>query len=312
MATPPAENTKTAAERIAISDGRAEAEIAPQGGCITAFRWQTEGGAIDWLRPAPEGGRPAPVDTACFPLVPYSNRIRDARFSFEGRDYRLARNFGESPHSIHGHGWTAPWEVTARKDNALTLAYRHSEADWPAGYLAEQSFSLREGALTVEIAVTNEGQRAMPAGLGLHPYFPRSPQCRLAAGVEGMWRTDDEVMPTELVKADLGGGLCPEETALDNCFTGFAGQAVVDWPERRASLTLDADPALAFLVVFTPPGEDFFCVEPVSHSTDAVNLAAARGDTGLKVLQPGERFAAAVCFVPNLGPGPSSNLGGRS
>ncbi len=287
-------------EPVTISDGLAELEVTPQGGCILAFRWLSAGATVDWLRPTSPEAAPAPTDTACFPLVPYSNRIRDARFSFEGRDYRLARNFGDSPHSIHGHGWKVPWQTTGRSESSLALAYTHDEADWPSAYRAEQHFALRDGALSVEISVANTGARAMPAGLGLHPYFPRSPQCRLSAALEGMWKTDAEVMPTELIKADLSGGLQPEAAALDNCFTGFTGEAVIDWPERHASLTLQADGDLTFLVVFTPPGEDFFCVEPVSHSTDAVNLATQRDDTGLKVLQPGERFASTLRFIPRL------------
>jgi aldose 1-epimerase len=52
-------------------------------------------------------------------------------------------------------------------------------------------------------------------------------------------------------------------------------------------------------VIYTPAGKDFFCVEPVSHCTDAVNLAAAgQSDTGLRVIEPGERFAADVRFRP--------------
>ena len=36
----------------------------------------------------------------------------------------------------------------------------------------------------------------MPAGLGWHPYFPRTPRTTLTADVHAMWQTDDEVMPT--------------------------------------------------------------------------------------------------------------------
>lgn len=285
--------------RIRLSDGPAELEVAPaEGGCITAFRWRAEGGVIDWLRPAPPGAGLTPNDSACFPLVPYSNRIRQGRFRFAGRDYQLQPNFAPAPHTIHGHGWKLPWRVTAQDSASLALVYEHDGSDWPAPYRAEQRFSLHDGALTVELAVTNTGDTAMPAGLGLHPYFPRTPDCRLTATVEAMWATDAEVMPTELVDADLSGGLSPDAAPLDNCFTGFAGQAAIAWPEHSASLTLEADPALPFLVVYTPAGKRFFCAEPVSHCTDAVNLAAGRGDTGLRVLQPGERFAAAVRFVP--------------
>jgi hypothetical protein len=40
-------------------------------------------------------------------------------------------------------------------------------------------------------------------------------------------------------------------------------------------------------------------VEPVSHVTDAVNLAAAgRPDTGLRSLPPGATLRAAVTLAP--------------
>ena len=293
---------------LRLTDGLAEVMVTPsQGGCLSAFRWHSGHGAIDWLRPAPSGPFP-PNMSACFPLVPYSNRIREGRFRFDGREHRLAANFAPSRHSIHGHGWKLPWRVAERSATGLALSYEHVGSDWPAPYRAEQRFTLDGGALTVEIAVTNLGDAAMPAGLGLHPYFPRTPGCRLTAGVARIWATDAEVMPTGLVEmaegADPSHGLLPAQAVLDNCFTGFSGRAVIDWPGRGASLTLEADPALAFLVVYTPPGADFFCVEPVSHCTDAVNLAAAgHGDTGLRTLGPGERFAASVRFLPRLAGG---------
>jgi len=297
--------------RLSIATHRAELEVAPsEGGCITAFRWHGDDGVVDWLRAAPAGPRVAPSDSACYPLVPYSNRIRDGRFHFQGRDYRLARNFGASPHSIHGHAWQAPWQVAEVGDSHLILHYEHDAADWPAPYRAEQRFELVDESLQVEIAVTNLGHAAMPAGLGLHPYFPRTPLCRLSAEVGPMWATDDDIMPTELTspppRGDPGKGLLPDEIALDNCFTDFAGHALIHWPERRARLVIEADPALSFLVVFTPPGADFFCVEPVSHRPDAINQGAVdsagstKGDSGMKILQAGERFAATTRFLPRL------------
>ena len=46
-------------------------------------------------------------------------------------------------------------------------------------------------------------------------------------------------------------------------------------------------------MVYTAPGADFLCVEPVSNVADAFNLAAAGdGRTGMRVLAPGERCAS--------------------
>jgi len=178
-------------QRVRLSDGLAVLEVAPaQGGCITAYRWRRGEHSIDWLRPAPGTGRFAPNDSGCFPLVPYSNRIRDGRFRFGGKSICLQPNFAPSPHTIHGHGWQRPWRITDESADRLSIAYDHDGSDWVTPYRAEQRFMLRDGALGMEIAVTNTGNEPMPAGLGLHPYFPRTPRCRLSAPVRQMWKTD--------------------------------------------------------------------------------------------------------------------------
>jgi aldose 1-epimerase len=64
---------------------------------------------------------------------------------------------------------------------------------------------------------------------------------------------------------------------------------------------MDAGPPLDFLVVYSPPGKDFFCAEPVSHCTDAFNLAArGRDDTGMLTIGPGASVSATVWFRPRL------------
>ncbi|NIA68825.1 aldose 1-epimerase [Pelagibius litoralis] len=304
-----AKTEEKADDRVTLRAGRAELELSLDGGCITAFRWHGSAGAIDWMRPAPAGSGFPPTDTACFPLVPYSNRIRDGRFDFEGRLYQLPLNFPPESHAIHGHGWQGRWQVEARGEASATLVFENSDSatrgEWPAAYRAEQRFELSEDDLLVEIAVSNEGDQSMPVGLGLHPYFPRTPECRLTAEVGRMWENDDEVMPTLMVtpppEKDPNHGVLPSSAGIDNCFAGFGGKAVIEWPEWRAKMTIYSGASLGFLVVFTPPGENFFCVEPVSAMTDAVNLAQeGRGDTGFRSLAPGERFAAKLRFAPAL------------
>jgi aldose 1-epimerase len=83
---------------------------------------------------------------------------------------------------------------------------------------------------------------------------------------------------------------------------GWSRRAVIAWPERGASLAMTAGPPLDCLVVFTPPGRPFFCAEPVSHVTDAFNLAeAGREDTGRQVLEPGATIETAITLGPHAG-----------
>ena len=291
---------------INLRAGRAELGVAPGiGGSITHYRWIDGRQVRDWLRPASRSGLASGVADrlACFPLVPFSNRVRSGRFDFGGHAIRLPLNQLPERHAQHGHGWQGAWKVIEHGGGHLAIGYDHAADAWPFPYRARQEFTLTDDELAVTLSVANVGRETMPVGLGLHPYFPRTARCRLSASVDAMWATDAEVMPTALTDADprlaTGGGLPLSETALDNVFTRWQRQATIFWPEHHAQLTIDADPPLGFLVVYSPPGEDFFCVEPVSHCTDAFNLATqGRADTGMLTLDPGTSLSATVRFRP--------------
>lgn len=293
---------------VELREGGAQALVAPGiGGALAAFRWQHGGEVIDWLRPTsaePIATRDAGA-MACFPLVPFSNRVRAGRFTFQGRDVALPVTPGD-PNFEHGHGWRQPWTVAAQGPAHATLRYRHAPDRWPWAYEATQRFALANGALAVTVELRNLAAGPMPAGFGLHPYFPATPAARVETRVGGMWETDAEVLPTR--HAPVAPEALPirvAETALDNVFTGWSRRATIVWPERGAALDLDADAPLDFLVMYTPPGEAFFCAEPVSNATDAFNspLPARRdgeAGSGLIVLAPGETAAATVRFRPRL------------
>jgi aldose 1-epimerase len=291
---------------ITLRAGAAGLVLTPAiGGSIARYWRETATTPIEWLRPAATDAvsRRDVYGMAAFPLVPYSNRIREGRFAFRGREVRLPLNCPPLPHSIHGHGWQAGWHPVAVDAAQAELEYRHPADTWPWAYRARQRFTLSAARLTVDLILTNEGEATMPAGLGWHPYFGRTPRATLGAEVTGLWLTDREVMPTALAApppgSDPARGIHPDAVVLDHCFTGWSRRVVVEWPEREARLAMTAESPLDFLVLYTPAGESFFCAEPVSHVTDAFNLAAAgRADTGLRTLDPGESLAATITLTP--------------
>jgi aldose 1-epimerase len=293
---------------VELRAGRAQLGVVPDiGGSIAYYRW-TDGmrGTHDWLRPTmrEDLSSKSADQLACFPLIPFSNRVRDGRFAFDGREIRLPLNQWPQPHAEHGHGWQAPWRIVERAADRLALELDHPADAWPFAYRARQEFMLTDDELQVTLSAENRDRNPMPIGLGLHPYFPRTARCRLSARVDAMWVTDNEVMPTVLIDADprfAHDGLPVAETALDNVFTGWRRDATIVWPEQRARLAIDADSPLDFLVVYSPAGEDYFCAEPVSHCTDAFNLAGkGRGDTGMLTLDPGATLPVSVRFRPSL------------
>jgi len=293
-------------ESITLRQGALGVTLAPGiGGSLARFWSDASRPGMDFLRPALPGGlaRAEPEGLSSFPLVPWSNRIRAGRFTFGGQSVALTPNL--RGHAIHGLGYRTAWTVADRSSSEAVLEHRHAAGEWPWAYRATQRFALTPAALNVEMVVTNESGTTMPAGLGWHPYFPRTAGTTLHAGVTGLWLTDNEILPTVCVTPppdrDPRLGLAVDRVALDNVFVGWDRTAIITWPERRAQLRLSARGPLTTLVVYTPPGEAFFCAEPVSHVTDAFNLAAAgRQDTGMLSLAPGGSVRAALSLVPEI------------
>ena len=280
------------------------------GGSIAAFRWhRPDGKVFDLLRPATEAAlRGGDVEgMGCFPLTPFSNRLRIGQCVFRGRRIAMPRNTA-GPHVEHGHGWQRPWRIAEAGTDHAFLVLDHQADAWPFPYEMRQHVRLHPGTLEIERTARNCGDKAMPYGFGLHPYFPRTADCTLTASVAGYWETDAEVMPTRYVTVpaavDPRAGLRLNDHALDNVFAGWNGCAVIQWPEHAARLSIATDGPLRHLVLYAPPGEDYFCAEPVSNCTDAFNLAATGGriDTGMLVLEPAASVSARLSFMPELMP----------
>jgi aldose 1-epimerase len=237
----------------------------------------------------------------CFPLLPYGNRLGHARFAWRGTEYTLKRNFGDQPHTIHGIGWQRSWAITEASSRSVTLTLDHQPDDfWPFAFEATVAYTLTGAALTVGTHLTNRSQAPAPAGIGLHPYFPKTGDPTLCFHATGAWENGADALP-------LRQGPLPEawrheeprsilDSRLDNCFTGWSGSA--DILAGPASLRLEASEAFRNVQVFTPTGADFFCVEPVSHVPDALNRPDLPLDQAMHVLAPGETLTGTIRLFP--------------
>lgn len=249
------------------------------------------------LRPAVSGA--GVLGLSSFPLVPFSNRIAHGRFRAGDDAVSLPPNLPgvDQPHAIHGFGWQAAWDLAAVSDGAARLVHHYPGGAWPWAYVAEQEFALAPGGLVHRLALTNAGDTPMPAGLGIHPYFPRA-NAALDLAVTGRWDMDATCVPTRWAALghppDWFGG-----AAIDDVFTGRAGAITLRWPTHIVAMTPADD--LAFTVVYIPRGADYFCVEPVSHMTNAINRAEPPAVTGLRWLAPGERWATHIRFAMRAG-----------
>ncbi len=232
-----------------------------------------------------------PRDCAAFPLIPFASRITNGHFDFQGRSIQLAPNFPPEPHAIHGNGWQVPWHVRSETKHSLTLCYDHDGSDWPWRFHAAQKFTLSADGLTLELQITNKDQIPMPAGLGWHPYFPKA-HATLTANAGKLWHGGKLQQPTQTQDLSVHRNVNDIET-----------DAVYQWPAREALISINgfdihmrASDIFGYLIAYTPVGEDFFCIEPVSHAPDAVNLNVPQTVSGLRVLAPEETLSGTIAL----------------
>jgi aldose 1-epimerase len=169
----------------------------------------------------------------------------------------------------------------------------------PYSFHAAQTYALEDATLVVTLEVRNTGDEALPFGLGLHPFLMREADTELSAAAGGLWLCGDDWLPVRHVPAppawQFGVAYPMPPEMVNNAFTGWSGRTSVLWPKRRLSLTIAAD--TDYYVLYAPPGEDFFCFEPVDHPINAVNLPGGGEAHGMTVLAPGERLAREFRFT---------------
>ncbi|WP_233862186.1 aldose 1-epimerase [Paraburkholderia adhaesiva] len=284
---------------VTLANAYLRLDVAPQlGGGITRFDWRSEGALEPVFRRCEHvSACMDPNELACYPLVPYSNRIAEGRFHFGGRDIEVPCNREGEPLPIHGDGWLAPWQVEESGRERVRLVLDHSDGE-PYAYRAAITYMLDGATLVMALEVENTGREPMPFGLGVHPFLARDSSTELSAPASGLWLSGEDWLPVRHVPAppawQFGVAYPLPDKLVNHAFSGWSGRASVASERRRLSLSICAD--TDYYVLYTPPGQDFFCFEPVDHPINAVNLSGGGGAHGMTVLACGERLTRQFSF----------------
>jgi aldose 1-epimerase len=260
------------------------------GGCVAGLWF----GEQEVLRSTPAAELQSVRVSGSYPLIPYSNRIGNRKLHWAGLDYELLKNFAPEPHAIHGVGWERAWVLEESTAEQSVLSYNHvADASWPFAFDSRQTFTLSADALEMQMSITNRAPVAAPVGLGWHPYFAKSASTQIHFCAAGRWEMGVDKLPTHRLDS---AGLDTDCSSLDvdHCFEGWSGGLQLNEAGLRITVTSD----LSYLVVFTTPMRDSIAIEPVSHVNNALAIAQRTGQSaeslGLRVLQPGETFAATM------------------
>jgi aldose 1-epimerase len=306
---------------------RVRAEVWPQWG-FNCLKWRVRGDDAHWrdvLFHMPDWeANPVPTRSGHPILFPFPGRLRDGRFTFDGRTYQLPLTDGTKLHSIHGFTPRNRWRVAGANngpDHAAVTGEFNLAKDlpemlecWPSDFNFQVTYRLFADRLRVEARVENVGSGRLPFGLGYHGYF-QLPDANdtdvgnyvLQANVTERWDTENNLptgarkpLPAEL---DFRAPRPIGSAAIDSVFTGLAAPeaggglfevARLEHPNSASRIRVLADGSFRDLVLFTPVHRQAIAIEPYTCSADAANLSAQGIDCGWRVLDVGGEWTGAV------------------
>jgi aldose 1-epimerase len=284
---------------VLLSNERVQLGFCPEVGVsLTRFQFSPKSGGTINLFPDVLFPLSSSSSSASFLMAPYSNRIRDGKFSFGQSTYQLS--LGEK-HAIHGdvrnRSWS-PREISEVRGVFELDAERCPDFNFPFPAVYECQIELLDSGFRQSLLIENRGTEMMPVGGGFHPYFRREllsgevPQ--LCFRARGSYESESEVpLPTGVIR-DLTqfndyGTLKELCSGHDDCFFGWDGEAILYWPEAGIRLHIEASNNCQHVILYSPVDSDRFAFEPASHCIDSFNLYAQGYDqTGMQILEPGQ------------------------
>ncbi len=305
------------------SEAGCEAKIVPEfGNNCFVYRVNVDGEWIDVLDPpdslATLKGRASGYGTPV--LFPFPNRIREGKFSFEGRDYQFDVP-RPGANSIHGLVINRPWKVEkaeATDESGARLVSSIKSADfpdimrqYPFPFDLQMDYAVKDGVLNLTVKMENLGEGNMPMGFGIHPYF-RAPlsrssdprNCEIKLPARKYWELEDFLPTGRILEAsgryNLRDGVSVADIKFDDVFTDLiitegVSRCVVDDKNARMRMVLESDAIFREMVLYTPPNRPALCFEPYTCPTDAINLhGRSILDVGIIVLKPGESVSGKV------------------
>ena len=292
-------------EVIEIAGGGYRAVIVPSaGGLLRRLVVSLPGRDEDILHSPPDAVNwiHSPRFFGCWPMLPFANRAYDAVIDDGETRFTVPINDPPSKGAIHGFGWQAAWDVAERGPDRISLVHRRTEGPDPYRYVARQDFALSPAGLRLDLSITNEADRPLGYGFGLHPWFTKYDDTVLTLKATSHMRIGEGFRPmgVEPLPADLdfaaGQVVLRPETLTAN-FVGWDGIAEVATPSRSFGYRMEASDNMSTPLLWAPAGAEFFCLEPQSHVVGAPTDPVARAVTPLKRLAPGETMAGFMTLA---------------
>jgi len=250
-------------------------------------------------------------------LYPTPNRVYEGKLTYNGKEYPQIKD-GKLI-TIHGLLHNEPFigiEFSKTEDSISISAYvdfdegNHLFEAFPFKHRLSIKYTLDKSGVRFDYEIENrEIDQRIPFGIALHPYFSKidgEDETLIKAPFEYTYKTTESLIPTgELLKVnketDLSDYVAVGTLDLDTVFTGNRNNepAVIRYTKTGVQVTLKSSADFTHMVIYTPKGKNYFCLENQTCATNAHNLydQGMAEVSGLKFVEPKSKFRGFVQFL---------------
>jgi aldose 1-epimerase len=242
-------------------------------------------------------------------LVPWPNRVRDGRWTHQGRPLQLDITEPRLGNAIHGLLQNTPYQLFERTDDAICLrAQIFPQNGYPFHLDTRVRYALVMDGIQVTHTVRNVGSACAPIAVGAHPFLAigdvPTDALTLTVSADHHIDVDDRLNPIGVAPVvgtdwDLREGKIVSTLVLDDAFSGLTmtDGGSTHWltaPDGR-TVSLWADEQFGYVQVFITRkfphrGEVItaIAIEPMTAPADAFNSGE-----GLRWIEPGENWSVS-------------------
>jgi aldose 1-epimerase len=237
----------------------------------------------------PKKGYPSAI------LFPFPNRVKDGKYTFEGKEYSLEMNDLEAHNAIHGLVAFETFELISRTPSKIVAKYVYKGLNegYPFPFEIKVIYQLKESSLLFNVEVTNSGSGNMPYGFGWHPYFgfdgTSIGEMTLKAPKRRRMELNERYIPTGEYEVEKAQIINLKNNILDNVFAiekeGSESEVTLRFKKKKLIVSQKTGKnKLNYMVLYIPPSRNCIAIEPQSCNTNAFN-----NDEGLLILASGKK-----------------------
>src|SRR5262245_17924301 len=281
---------------VTISSGPLAATFLPQLGMLgSALRHLGEDllalpGGLNGYRAGRVTGLPL--------LAPWANRLGSRRYEVGGVAVNLDGldlTTDERGLPIHGTMTARPgWDVSAPSGDSLTATFdfgAHPDllASFPFPHVLRIEATVDAARLRIDTTLVPTGDRPVPISFGYHPYLclpgERRADVRLRLPERRHLELDDRQLPTGRARAEPAEDEPLGARTFDDLYELGDDRTMALAGERRR-IVVEVGDGYHHAQVFTPPGSESVCLEPMTAPVNALV------DGGYELASPGTPFTA--------------------